>query len=155
MTDKFCSNGFNVSDYSNAYNPTNPAFSENGANKSTVALREIFFLPGVKEEVCPGIDRYGDNLVIFNPGQPEYWNHVTIREAFRLLTDYYKLLPDKIQVETIVPMLENEFSNFSETEKNGFAYFGSQESVSRIGSGKNETPVMRPNPEYWDRKLPR
>jgi len=26
MTEKFCSNGFNESDYSNAYNPTNPAF---------------------------------------------------------------------------------------------------------------------------------
>ena len=155
MTDKFCSNGFNVSDYSNAYNPTNPAFSENGANKSTVALREIFFLPGVKEEVCPGIDRYGDNLIIFNPDRPEYWNHVTIREAFRLLMDYYKLLPDKIQVETMIPMLEGEFSNFSEAEKDGFAYFGSQESVSRIGSIKNETPVMRPNPDYWNRKLPR
>lgn len=155
MTDKFCSNGFNVSDYSNAYNPTNPAFSENGSNKSTVALREIFFLPGVKEEVCPGIDRYGDNLILFNPDRPEYWSHVTIREAFRLLIEYYKQLPDKIQVETMIPMLEGEFSNFSEAEKDGFAYFGSQESVSRIGSIKNETPVMRPNPDYWNRKLPR
>jgi hypothetical protein len=155
MTEKFCNSGFNVSDYSNAYNPTNPAFSEKGANSSAVALRELFFLSGVKEEVSPGIDRYGDNLILFNPDRPEYWNHVNIREAFRLLIDYYKQLPDKIQVETIVPMLENEFSNFSETEKDGFAYFGSQESVSRVGSVKNETPVMRPNPDYWDRKLPR
>lgn len=155
MTDKFCSNGFNVSDYSNAYNPTNPAFSEKGANSSAVALRELFFLPGVKEEVSPGIDRYGNNLILFNPDRPEYWNQVTIREAFRLLIDYYKQLPDKIQVETIVPMLDNEFSNFSETEKDGFAYFGSQETVSRIGSVKNETPVMRPNSDYWNRKLPR
>lgn len=155
MTDKFCSNGFNVENYSNAYNPTNPAFKAESMDKATVALREIFFLPGVKEEVCPGIDRYGDNLILFNPDRPEYWNQVAIREAFRLLMDYYKLLPDKIQVETIVPMLENELSNFSENEKDGFAYFGSQESVSRIGSVKNETPVMRPNPVYWNRKLPR
>lgn len=155
MTEKFCSNGFNVSDYSNTYNPTNPTFNAEAMNKSAVALREIFFLPGVKEEVCLGIDRYGDNLILFNPARTEYWNQVTVREAFRLLMEYYKVLPDKIQVETIVPMLENEFSNFSETEKDGFAYFGSQESVARIGSKKNETPVMRPNPDYWDRKLPR
>jgi hypothetical protein len=155
MTDKFCSNGFNVSDFSNAYNPTNPDFSEKGANASTVALRELFFLPGVKEEVSPGIDRYGDNLILFNPDRPEYWNQVTIREVFRLLMDYWKQVPDKIQVETIIPMLENEFSNFTEIEKDGFAYFGSQESISRMGSSKNETPVMRPNPEYWNRKLPR
>lgn len=155
MTEKFCSNGFNVSDYSNSYNPTNPAFSEKGANKSTVALRELFFLPGVKEEVSPGIDRYGDNLILFNPDRPEYWNHVTIREVFRLLIDYWKQVPDKIQVETMVPMLNNELSGFSETEKDGFAYFGNPESISRIGSTKNETPVMRPNPDYWNRKLPR
>lgn len=155
MTDKFCSNGFNVSDYSNTYNPTNPAFSEKGASISTVALRELFFLPGVKEVVSPGIDRYGDNLIIFNPDRPEYWNQVTIREVFRLLMDYWKHVPDKIQVDAMKSILENEFSNFTETEKDGFAYFGSQESISRIGSIKNETPVMRPNPDYWDRKLPR
>lgn len=155
MTEKFCSNGFNVSDYSNSYNPTNPAFSEKGANKSTVALRELFFLPGVKEKVCSGIDRYGDNLILFNPERPGYWSQVTIREVFRLLLEYYKQLPDKIQVETMIPMLENEFSNFSETEKDGFAYFGRPETISRIGSEKHETPVMRPNPEYWNRKLPR
>ncbi len=155
MTEKFCSNGFNVSDYSNSYNPTNPAFNEIATNKSTVALRELFFLPGVKEEVCPGIDRYSDNLVIFNPNLPEYWNQVTIRETFRLLMEYYKLLPDKIQVDAMIPILKNEFAVFSETEKDGFAYFGSPESISRISSQKNETPVMRPNPDYWDRKLPR
>lgn len=155
MTEKFCSNGFNVSDYSNSYNPTNVAFSEKGASGSTAALRELFFLPGVKEAVSPGFDRYGDNLILFNPARPGYWNQVTIREVFGLMMDYWKQVPDKIQVETIIPLLENEFSNFSETEKDGYAYFGSQESVSRIGSVKNETPVMRPNPDFWDRKLPR
>jgi len=155
MTEKFCSYGFNVSDYSNSYNPTNPAFSEKGASNSAVALRELFFLPGVKEEICPGIDRYGDNLILFNPDRPEYWSQITIREVFRLLLDYYKLDPNKIAMETMVPMLENEFSKFSETEKDGFAYFGNPESIYRIGSTKNSTPVMRPNPEYWNRKLPR
>jgi len=155
MTEKFCSNGFNVSNYSNAYHPTNPAFSEKGTDKATVALRELFFLPGVKEEVCPGIDRYDDNLIIFNPGRPEYWNQVTIREVFGLLVDYWKQVPDKIQVEAMIPILNNEFSNFTEAEKNGFAYIGNSESISRIGSTRNETPVMRPNPEYWNRKLPR
>jgi hypothetical protein len=52
-------------------------------------------------------------------------------------------------------MLEKEFSNFSEAEKDGLAYLGNPESISRIVSAKNETPVMRPNPDYWDRKLPR
>lgn len=118
-------------------------------------MRELFFLPGVKEEVCPGIDRYGDNLIIFNPDRPEYWNRFTIRAVFRLLIDYWKQVPDKIQMETIIPMLENEFSNFSETEKDGFAYFGDTESISRIGSDVNQSPVMRPNFGYRNKSLPR
>ena len=155
MTEKFCSNGFNVSNYSNAYNPTNPAFNGKSMDKATFALRELFYLPGVKEEVSPGIDRYGGNLIIFNPGRPVYWEKITIREVFSLLMGYWKLVPDKIQVEAMIPILENEFSSFSEAEKDGFAYFGRPETISRIGSEKNETPVMRPNPEYWNRKLPR
>ena len=155
MTEKFCNNGFNVSNYNNEGRPSNPAYKAEEIGKAATELRELFFLPGGKEEVRPGIDRYGDNIIIFNPEQPEYWNHVKIHEVFRLLINYYKLYPDKIAMETMVPMLENEFSNFSETVKDGFTYFGNPESISRIGSTKNETPVMRPNPAYWNRKLPR
>lgn len=155
MTDKFCSNGFNVSSFQSEYRPTNAAYNEQNTNKAAVELREIFYLPGKKEVVSPGIDRYGDNYILFNPDRPEYWSQVTIREVFRLLMDYWKLAPDKIQVEAIMPILEKEFSGFSETEKDGHAYFGRPETISRIGSEKNETPVMRPNPDYWNRELPR
>ena len=124
-------------------------------SKATVALRELFFLPGVKEQVIPGIDRYVDHVVFYNTARPPYLEQVTIREVYRLLMDYWKVVPDKIQKETIVPMLENELSGFSDKEKDGYAYFGNPESIYRIASAKNETPVMRPNPEYWDRKLPR
>jgi len=155
MTDKFCSNGFNVSSLQNEYRPTNAAYNEQSIYKIATELRELFFLPEKKEVVCSGIDRYGDNLIIFNPERPAYWEQITIREVFRLLMDYWKLAPDKIQVEAMIPILEKEFSNFAETEKDGFAYFGKPESIYRIGSEKNETPVMRPNPDYWNRELPR
>jgi hypothetical protein len=155
MTEKFCSEGFNVMNYNNEGSPTNPAYKEESMDKAAFSLRELFYLPGIKEVVGPGIDRYGDNLIIFNPDRPEYWKQITIREVFRLLIDYWKLMPDKIQVETILPMLEKEFSGFSETEKDGFAYFGRPETIYRIGSERNHTPVMRPNPEYWNKKLPR
>lgn len=55
----------------------------------------------------------------------------------------------------MMPILEKEFSSFSEAQKDGPAYFGRPETIFRIGSEKNETPVMRPNPDYWNRKLPR
>jgi hypothetical protein len=155
MTEKFCSNGFNMNIYSNAYKSTNSAFSIEGMNKATIALKEIFFLPGIKKDVSPGIDRYGDLVIIFNPDRPSYWVHVTIREVLRLMTDYWNLIPNKTEMETMMSYLGKELSNFSETEKDGFAYFGNPGSISRIGTKKNETPVMRPNPEYWNRKLPR
>lgn len=152
--EKFCSYGFNVSCYQES-NPTNPAYSMDKMNKVTVALRELFFLPGVKNPVSQGIDRYGDNYVIFNPDRPPYWEQVTIRETYRLLMDYWKTVPDKIQVETMIPILESNFAQFSEKEKDGFAYMSGNDLIFRIGTTKNETPVMRPNPEYWNRNLPR
>lgn len=153
--DKFRNNGFNESDFSNTSDATNPAFSEKAMSEATIALNDLFFQPGVKEVLQPGIDRYGENVIIYNPDRPPYWEQVTIREVYRLLIDYWKVVPDKIQMETMVPILENELSNFSEKEKDGFAYFGNPESIYRIASAKNETPVMRQNPDYWNRNLPR
>jgi hypothetical protein len=155
MTEKFCSNGFNVTNYNNEGRPTNPAYSPEKMDKAAIELRELFYLPGVKEKVFPGIDRYGENLVIFNPDRPAYWQQVTIREVFRLLLDYWKLVPDKAASEPMVKILTNESAQFTEAEKDGFAYFGNPETISRVGSAKNETPVMRPDPDYWNRKLPR
>ena len=153
--DKFRDNGFNVSDYSNTSDPTNPAFSEKAQSETSRALNELFYVPGVKEVIKPGIDRYGEFVVIYNPRQPPYWEQVTVREAFRLLLDYYKCMPDRAAVDALVPILNMEFEGFSEEEKDSYAYFGSSESISRVGSKKNDTPVVRPNPDYWNRTLPK
>lgn len=154
QTEKFCSNGFNETDFSNTYNPSNPAFSESGMSKATRELREIFFTPGVREQVRRGIDRYGVNVILYNPDRPPYWDHVTIREAFRLLINYWKCVPDIRQAEATVPLLNLELASYSEADKDGYAYFGNPETVSRIGSVPNDTPVMRPNPAYWDKHIP-
>lgn len=153
--DKFRDNGFNVSDYSNTSDPTNPAFSEKAQREASRALNELFYVPGVKEVISPGIDRYGEYVVIYNPERPPYWEQITVREAFRLLLDYYKCIPDKTGADAMVPVLTQEFESFSEEEKDGYAYFGDSESISRVGSAKNLTPVVRPNPEYWNRALPK
>jgi hypothetical protein len=154
-TNKFCSSGFNVSGFHNEYNATNPAYNEQKANKATVLLRELFFLPGAKEMVSHGIDRYGDHYVVFNPDRPPYWEQVTVREVFSLLKGYYEMEPNQASKETMLTMLENEFKVFSEAQMDGFAYIGNRESVFRIGAEKNTTPVMRPNPDYWNKNLPR
>jgi hypothetical protein len=155
MPEKFCSRGFNVTNYSNAYDADNPLFTEEKSKNTTHALRELFFLPGVKENLAPGIDRYGDNVVFYNPEQPVYWEQVTVREVFRLLLDYWKVIPDKAGADAIVPVLTNEFNSFSEAEKDNYAYMSSSETITKIGCEPNETPVMRPNSKYWNRNLPK
>ncbi len=155
MTDKYVSNGFNETDFSNAYNPTNPAFSEEGMRKATADVNELFFQPEVKEVIRPGIDRYGEIYVIYNPDRPPYWQQVTVREAYRLLLNYWKSIPDKAQSDVMAQAVNTEFSGFTEKEKDEYAYFGNPESVYRIVSSKNEKPVLRPNPDYWNKNLPR
>jgi hypothetical protein len=153
--DKFQSNGFNETDFSNAYNPTNPAFSEKAMSAATAALNELFFQPGVKKVIQPGIDRYGENVILYNPDRPGYWKQVTIREVYNLLINYWKCVPDIRQAEAMVPVLENELSNFTEEEKDGFAWFGNPESTYRVDKIKNDTPVLRANSDYWKRDLPK
>jgi len=155
MTDKYRDNGFNETDFSNAYNPTNPDFSEAVMRISAVEVNELFFQPCIKEVIEPGIDRYGETYVIYNPDQPPYWEQVTIREAYRLLLNYWKCVPDKAQSDVMEQAVAAEFERFSESEKGEFAFFGNPETVYRIGSVKNDTPVLRPNPEYWNKNLPR
>ena len=153
--EKFCSNGFNVSDNSNSSTRTNPDFSEDVTTRATVALRELFFSPGVRKQIAHGIDRYGDFYVLYNPERPAYWVQVTIREVYRRIMDYWKSQPDIRDKETMLAVVEKQFSQYTEVEKDGFAYQGGKDIIFKIGSEKNDYPVLIPNPEYWNRNLPR
>lgn len=133
-----------------------PAKWETVASK----VKEIFFTPGEKENLAPGIDRYAkETVIIYNPSRPAYWIPVTIGEAFGLLLDYWKMEPDHVLSDMMLEMIENEYSQFSESERDGNAYgAGGQDSrgvFSRIGTDNTQSPLMRVNPEYWNKKLPR
>ena len=52
-------------------------------------------------------------------------------------------------------VVEKQFSQYTEAEKDGFAYRGGKDIIYKIGTEKNEFPVLIPNPEYWNRNLPR
>jgi len=155
QTDKFSSGGFNVTDNSNSSTRTNPDFTEEAATKATVALRELFFIPGKKIKIAPGIDRYADNYVLYNPERPDYWVQVTIREVYRRVMDYWKYQPDIRDRESMLAVVEKQFAQYTEAEKDGFAYRGGKDIIYKIGTENNESPVLIPNPEYWNRNLPR
>lgn len=58
----------------------------------------------------------------------------------------------------ILPMLEAEYSQTSETERDGWAYNNTHDErlpFLGITSIEGPQPVVRLNPEYWNKKLPR
>lgn len=66
-------------------------------------------LPGVKEEVCSGIDRYGNNLIIFNPDRPEYWNRKLPRSDIQFL---WFEIPEKEEVKRLLKINLEEESGY-------------------------------------------
>jgi len=121
-------------------------------------LSEIFYAPGLKDNLGPGIDRYSDEMVIiYNPDQVPYWKHVTIREVFELLINFWKEDPNEATVDMMVKMLKDELALYSESELEGYAYLGGRgpAPISGVGNDSTKIPVMRANPEYWNKKLPR
>ena len=140
----------------NAQKPTEdikPGFNFESWKQVADKLTDLCYVPGKKETVADGVDRYGsDFYVIYNSARPAYWQPVTIREAFTLLIDFWKKHPHKMEADLMLQLIEPEYAKYSEAEKDGLAYSGG---IGGIGSDPNSTPIMRINKEYWNKKLPR
>jgi hypothetical protein len=122
-------------------------------------LRDCIYIPGKKEELGNGIDRYSSELiVVYNPDRPPYYLPVKFRELAEWKIEYWKLHPDKFQSDLMLGMLEAEYAKFSETERDGWAYnntYDERSPVLQITTTPGPQPVVRLNPEYWDKNLPR
>ncbi|HNW54345.1 MAG TPA: hypothetical protein PKN21_08765 [Bacteroidales bacterium] len=63
-----------------------------------------------------------------------------------------------MQADLMLPMLEAEYAQTSEAEREGWAYNNTSDSrfpFLGITPLVGPQPVVRLNPEYWDKKLPR
>lgn len=138
-----------------ANSPDNPAYNEAKREEIALKLNEFFYPAGKKEPISEGIDRYGNMLVFYNPDRPAYWKQVTIREVFELIFEFIRMDPDMAAVEPVMQIMQAEYSRFSEAQKNSFAYFGSPETISRIGNDNHQLPILTPNPDYWDKNIPK
>jgi len=122
-------------------------------------LHDIIYIPGQKEELGPGIDRYSSELIIlYNSERPPFYLPVKFREVAELLIDYWKLHPDKFQSELMLQYMETEYAQISETERDGWAYnntYDERTPFLKITPVPGPQPVVRLNPEYWNKKLPR
>lgn len=148
-------NGFQYTTYYSS-SEVKAGFNKAAWDAAGKKLQELFYTTGTKETLAPGLDRYnGQDIVIYNPDRPPYWLPVTVREAYSMFFDYWKLAPDKIQSETMVKLLENEYELFTEEEKDGYAYGSGKGVLAKIGTNTSSPQVMRVNPAYWNRNLPK
>jgi len=150
----FIGSGYNVT--TSEPNAVKPGFSRTKWEDAADRLNELFFAPGEKEHLASGVDRYkGEIVIIYRSDRPAYWKQVTIREVFDLLLAYWRLNPNQESSEAITKMLEEEYSHFSVSERESFAYYGDSGTISKVGTDATQLPVLCVNREYWDKNLPR
>jgi hypothetical protein len=122
-------------------------------------LQDCIYIPGEKEELGNGIDRYGsEKIVLYNPERPPYYLPVKFRELAEWLIEYWKLYPEKLQSDIMTQMMEAEYAQISESERDGWAYNNTHDNrcpFLKITPVPGPQPVVRLNPEYWNKKLPR
>jgi len=155
--------GFVGANYSlGASKPTEksrPGFNFEKWKSTDDKLSEYFYLVGEKETPGRGIDRYmSEIIVVYNPDRPPYYLPVKFREIAELKIEYWKQHPEKIKSDMILPMMEAEYAQVSETEREGWAYNNTHDErfpFLGITPLEGPQPVVRLNPEYWDKKLPR
>ncbi len=122
-------------------------------------LHDCIYLPGEKEELGNGIDRYiSEIVVIYNPERPPYYLPVKFRELAEWLIEYWKLHPDKVKSDMMLQYLEADYAQIPESERDGWAYNNTYDErcpFLKITPIPGPQPVVRLNPEYWNKKLAR
>jgi hypothetical protein len=115
---------------------------------------DYFSVPFKKETIERGIDVYGDECyVLYNPDRPPYWLPVTVKEAHDALRKTWEDHSDKVASESMLQFIEKEYAKIPESEINNPASGIFPFSV--INPENEYPPLLRINPEYWDRSLPK
>lgn len=126
---------------------------EPALDKAVAKISEFFCVFDIEKEIAPGIRQYSDgNLVVFNPDRPEYWIPVTVKEVLEAKMNYWKIKPgDKMVYDYFV----KEYPKFTDEELSSWAYEGSEDAIIDVTGRKTGLQIMRFNPGYWDRGLPK
>jgi len=115
---------------------------------------DFFAVPEKKETIEPGIDVYdGECYVVYNPTRPDYWLPVTVKEAFDVVFAENRKVPDQIQRNYVMEYLNAEWEAIPEGNRNKPATLSGM--VSRVGTDPTFPPIMKVNPLYWDKSLPK
>lgn len=119
-----------------------------------------FMIPENMRTIRPGIDLYnGEVYVIYNPGRPAYWLPVTVRDCHARIIAKWKKEPDPISAGYMLKFIEQQYAAFPKSDLDKPAYYGSKAgnppNIMSITADATGVPIMRVNPDYWNRKLPR
>ncbi|HCE57608.1 MAG TPA: hypothetical protein DER09_07285 [Prolixibacteraceae bacterium] len=121
----------------------------------------MFTIPFNKKTIAPGVDVYDNfTFVIYDPARPPYWVPVTVEEAFAVAREEAKKEKDEIAAKYLNEFLENEWAAISPANLKNQAYFGG--GISRVsdspgfeGQDNLFPPIVKVNPEYWNKNLPK
>jgi len=118
-----------------------------------INISEYFCVFELEKEIAPGIRLYKDgSLVVFNPDRPDYWIPATVKEVMLAKMNYWKI---KQGDKEVYDYFEAAYNKMSEDELNSPAYNGSDDAIIDLSGKPVGLQIMRFNPEYWNRNLPR
>lgn len=131
-------------------------------NAAAVKMNEIFPVFELIRQIGPGIDLYREaegaaphHVVIYDTEKPSYWLPVTVKELAGLYIEYYSLFKKNEIDRLLFEELKKEIANIPPEELNVQAFLGHESNiVFRINGRKEGLPLMRFNPDYWDRTRP-
>lgn len=118
-------------------------------------LSKIFVKPLVAKELAEGVTAYQSGVIIISNPKSPYWIPVKCGELFDQITEYFNIVQEKDNSYVyVVEEIEKEKRGFSTEQLNGPAYFTTA-NISGVTAVENDSPLVRFNPDYFDKSLPR
>lgn len=141
-------------------------------------FQRFYFLNPLEKELAPGVQLYaGGRILVSNPNQPSPWIPATIGEVTTAVLEYYKVIAasedytykkmldgmteevKKIYTQTprvvIYDILCKQFDKLSPDDLKKPAYYDSHEvAIWSINASGQGIPVVKFNPDCWNRNLP-
>lgn len=149
--------------------------------KSLLNLGKYYSVAPVLKEIARGVRHYSGRashagvILVFNPDRPDIWIPVTVKEIMEAKLAYYRVKqeidsinyekalvewaklnykPDRNMQPNLYHQIKSEYEIFTPEELGRPAYSSSQSGISTINAHGEGNPVMKFNPDCWDRTLP-
>jgi len=118
-------------------------------------LSKIFVKPLVAKELAEGVTAYQSGIIIISNPKCPYWIPAKCGELFDQITEYFNIVQGKDNSYLyVIEAIEKEKGFFSPEQLNGPAYFTTG-NISGVTAVENDSPLVRFNPDYFDKSLPR